>query len=263
MGAMTKWSVSMVPVVVLGAVSGCSSDEKVARRDVDVSDAMAESDARAPGAGGGDTFVTKDAGAGTGGQPSFQRDGALPQETADAHVPATGTPFHGILNGKSIEVVDDYSVMYVEEDLALLRIATVNFDDACSAQLMMQRSGTFHRSSAGAYLAIAVTGSEVPSGTYKVNASSITSPYETQPQPTVYAGFAANDDQCVEQHTDALFGTVVIEQVDDQHVTGAFDVTFAKGHMSGAFDAPRCDALVNPVQTDGGAPDAGPPMCVP
>jgi hypothetical protein len=260
---MTKWSAAMVPVFALGAAFGCSSDDEAARRKVEVVDAKAESDARAPTAGGGDASTTVDAGAGAAGQPSFQRDGALPQESNDARVPETGTPFHGILNGKSIEVVDDYSVMYVEEDLALLRIATVNFDDACSAQLMMQRSGTFHRSSAGAYLAIVVTGSVVPPGTYKVNASSITSPYLTQPEPTVYAGFASNDDQCVERDTDALFGTVVIEQVDDEHVTGAFDVTFAKGHMSGAFDAPRCDALVNPVQTDGGAPDAGPPMCVP
>jgi hypothetical protein len=264
---MTRWSASLVPSVVVGAVLGCSTDDVVGRRVVDHADASAGSDARAPGAGDGsaagghDASIVADAAA--GGAPAFQRDGALPVETADAHVPETGTPFHGTLNGRSIDVVDGYSVVYSDEELAFIRIATVNFDDACAAQLEMVRSGTFHQSSAGAYLAVAVTGSEVPPGAYKVNASSITSPFLTQPEPTVYAGFASNDDQCVERHTDALFGTVVIEHVDDRHVTGAFDVTFAKGHMSGAFDAPRCDALVNPLQYDGGTADAGVPVCVP
>jgi hypothetical protein len=173
-------------------------------------------------------------------------------------VPEAGTPVRGVLNGKPLEVADDYSVMYTEDDLAVLRVVMANFADACTAQLGMLRGGMFHQSSAGVYLAIAVTGTEVSPGTYKVNASSITSPYLTQPEPTVYAGFASNDAQCAEQHIDALFGTVVVEAVDDQHVTGAFDMTFAKGHMSGAFDAPRCDGLAHP---DG--PDSGTFGCFP
>lgn len=266
---MTRWSASLIQIGVISALFGCSTDDKIGRRNVDHADASTVPDARAAGAGGAasgsvrDASPRADAAAITGGRPGFQRDGALPQETNDAHVPETGAPFHGTLNGKPIEVVDDYSVFYSDGELAFIRVAAVNFDDACAAQLEMQRTSTFHKSSVGAYLAVAVTGSEVPPGTYKVNASSITSPFLTQPEPTVYAGYAANDDQCAEQHTDALFGTVVLEHVDDQHVTGAFDVTFARGHMSGAFDAPRCDALLHPLEGDAGIADAGAPVCVP
>jgi hypothetical protein len=252
-----KWSASLVSVAALWAAFGCSSDDVVARRNVGAADAHAAADARAPGTDG--RSIVADAAAGAGGQAPFTSDGALPTETDDAHVPGDGTPVHGTLDGHSIDVVDGYSVVYSVDELTFLRITTVNFADACSTQLMMSRSGMYHRSSRGVYLSIAVTGSVVSPGTYKINASSITSPFLTQPDPTVYVGYAANDDQCVVQNTDALFGTVVIEQVDGQHVTGAFDVTFAHGHMSGAFDTPRCDVLVQRVESDAGTPDAGVP----
>jgi len=273
-GVMRRRGISLLSFAVLGTAFGCSSDKGDGRNDAGPAHAPAGPDAAVPNesgtpsGGAGAAGSSGGASSGSGGngassghesrdaaadRASFAQDAAPPLDGEDSSVPVAGTPVRGNVNGSSFEGVDQYSLVDMQDGMSLLRVAIVNFADSCSAQLSTVRSGAFHQSSAGAYLAIVVPGSGVPPGTYKVNASSITSPFLIAPDPTVFAGYAHNNDQCAEVDLDALSGTIVVEQLDDQHVTGAFDVTFANGHLSGAFDAPRCDELLRAGPADAGS----------
>lgn len=267
--------VSFLPVAVLAASSGCSSDQRgtgkdagaqsdaAPSREAGTSDrggsagaggAKASSGGASPGgrdaSSGGDLT---DAAAGSAGQSS--RDASL-RDSGAMRVPEAGTPVSGTVNGNTLDFLDSFSILEPQEEFTFLRVNLVNFADACNTQLAIVRNGIFHQSSMGMYLAVAIPGPDTPIGAYEVNATVIVPP--SRFGPTVYAGYAHNDDQCAERDLDSLYGTVVFREVTDQHVEGAFDVTFANGHMSGAFDAPRCDALIDP-----GSSDAGPRGCFP
>ncbi|HVW28843.1 MAG TPA: hypothetical protein VHC69_25935 [Polyangiaceae bacterium] len=273
---MRAWVASFLPLVVLAAAFSCSNDQGSSQRDAGPAHAdagashtgggahsdgspgaVSSSGGTKSGFGGHDASIgdeSKDGAEGSAGEASSSDEGG---KDASSEVPEAGTPVRGVIQGTPFEGVDDYSIVTNLDGVSYLRVEIAPYADACGTQLSILRTGTFHKSSRGLYLAVSVPGSSVPPGAYHVNATIILDP--SRFQTMVWGGYAHNDDQCAEQYLDSLSGTVLIREVTDQHVTGAFDIKFYDGqHVSGAFDAARCDQLLNPGHSDSGTPGCFP-----
>jgi hypothetical protein len=270
---MRAWVASFLPVLVLAAAFSCSNDEASSEKDA----GSAHADAGASHGGGAAPAGSSGAVSTSGGTKSGSggHDASLGNEPKDgaegsasdaassveggkdaSEVPEAGTPVRGVVQGNPFDGVDDYSVVVHQDGVTFVRIAISDSPNACETQLSIVRSGMYRQSSRGLYIAVSVPGPSVPPGAYHVNATIIMGP--SMIMPMVWAGYAHNDDKCAEVDLDSLTGTVLISEVTDRHVTGAFDVMFYDGHMSGAFDAARCDQLLNPGHSDSGTPGCFP-----
>lgn len=159
---------------------------------------------------------------------------------------------NGALNGETLELRDGYAytITASSRNTVMGVVSLVNLANACDRALQSTETGMNVANTRFIGLFFGNNGTQVlETGTYTLNYN-----WDEEDAPAsgrfASTGFFWSDSECENDDLESTTGSIDITRVDATGVAGTFTVFFDSEEVSGSFDVPSCQQLLEVTSPD-------------